>query len=72
MASTAKHGLVILDIAVIDADEMDAVHLKAVQTVDVVFAYKLLERTQIGFEGVVFYFFSCSSVFFLNRQEKKP
>lgn len=35
-ASAAKHGLEILDIAVIDADEKDAVHLKAVQTVDTV------------------------------------
>ena len=35
-ASAAKHGLEILDIAVIDADERDAVHLKAVQTVDTV------------------------------------
>ena len=35
-ASAAKHGLEILDIAVIDADEKDAVHLKAVQTVDII------------------------------------
>lgn len=35
-ASSAKHGLEILDIAVIDADEKDAVYLKAVQTVDTV------------------------------------
>lgn len=35
-ASAAKHGLEILAIAVIDADERDAVHLKAVQTVDTV------------------------------------
>ena len=35
-ARAAKYGLEIVDIAVIDADEKDAVHLKAVQTVDIV------------------------------------
>ena len=35
-ASAARHGLEILDIAVIDADGRDAVYLKAVQTVDTV------------------------------------
>ncbi len=34
--SAANHGLEILDITVIDADEKDAVNLKAVQTVDTV------------------------------------
>lgn len=35
-AGAAKYGLEIIDVAVIDADEKDAVHLRAVQTVDIV------------------------------------
>ena len=35
-ASAAKWGLEILGIALVDADERDAVHLRAVQTVDIV------------------------------------